>query len=287
MTDVTVLGLGYMGAALAQAFGNAGCEVTVWNRSPVRHDAVLGANIRAAPTVAEAVRESPAVVICIDNPEAVTDLLAPKQVAQLLRGRTVIQLSTCLPRQAVAAERWLAGLGAAYLDGAILCGPASIGTPEGLIVVSGSGATYQSVVGLLSHLGGKVRHVGEDAGAAEALDLAWLSTRFGRFMGMIHAANLCRSQNVDLGEFLALLPDDVQVQHHVGAIRDDAYKHPSASLSVWQASLGLLQQQAADAGINSEFPDLVAAFFDRAVDAGYGDEHVMALYKVMRDSGSA
>jgi 3-hydroxyisobutyrate dehydrogenase-like beta-hydroxyacid dehydrogenase len=34
MRDVTVIGLGNMGSALARAFVEKGCSVTVWNRSP-------------------------------------------------------------------------------------------------------------------------------------------------------------------------------------------------------------------------------------------------------------
>ncbi|MEV6901271.1 NAD(P)-binding domain-containing protein [Amycolatopsis sp. NPDC051372] len=32
--QVSVLGLGRMGSALAAAFRRAGCDVTVWNRTP-------------------------------------------------------------------------------------------------------------------------------------------------------------------------------------------------------------------------------------------------------------
>ncbi len=34
MSDVTVIGLGAMGSAIANAFLNAGHDVTVWNRGP-------------------------------------------------------------------------------------------------------------------------------------------------------------------------------------------------------------------------------------------------------------
>ena len=118
------------------------------------------------------------------------------------------------------------------------------------------------------------------------MDLAWLSTRFGRFMGIIHAANLCRSEAVDLGKFTALFPNDGQIQHHAGTIRDGSFAQKTATLGVWRASLELLRRQAADARINSEFPNHVGSFFDRAVAAGYEEEHVMALYKVMRDANS-
>ncbi len=56
---------------------------------------------------------------------------------------------------------------------------------------------------------------------------------------------------------------------------------------MWGAALQRIQQQGVDANINTEFPDFVASFFKKAVDAGYGEENVMALVKVLQsDSGN-
>jgi 3-hydroxyisobutyrate dehydrogenase-like beta-hydroxyacid dehydrogenase len=159
-----------------------------------------------------------------------------------------------------------------------------LGAESGQLLISGNANTYGKVEKLIGCLGGKIAYLGNNIAAASTLDLAWLSTRFGRFMGIIHAANLCRSEAVDLSKFTALFPDDGQIQHHVGTIRDGSFAQKTATLGVWRASLELLQRQAADARINSEFPNHVGSFFDRAVEAGYEDEHVMALYKVMRDA---
>ena len=101
---------------------------------------------------------------------------------------------------------------------------------------------------------------------------------------MIHAANLCRSEAVALEHFTSLFPDVDQIQHHVGTIRDGSYITISATLDVWNGSLKLLLQQAQDARINAEFPELMNRFFEEATASGFGDEHVMATYKVMRDA---
>jgi 3-hydroxyisobutyrate dehydrogenase-like beta-hydroxyacid dehydrogenase len=60
MTEVTILGMGAMGRALATALVKAGHEVTTWNRTPGR--TVPGA--QEAPTAHEAVEASPLVVRC-------------------------------------------------------------------------------------------------------------------------------------------------------------------------------------------------------------------------------
>lgn len=285
MSDVTVVGLGLMGTALVRTLRRSGYSVSIWNRSPDKCSDLAGDGVTPAPTIADAVSASPATIMCVDHPNATRALLDSEEVIPRLEGRVVIQLSTCLPKVAREAETWLLDKSAEYLDGAILCGPKDLGTSDGQILLSGRSDTYEKVKAILDCLGGNIGYLGENVASASALDLAWLSTRFGRFLGIVHAANVCRSEGVDMKEFTSLFPDDDQVQYHGGTIRDGSYESRSATLDVWHASLKLLQAQAEDAGINADFPRVLGDFFAKAVDAGYGDEHVMAIYKAMRDAG--
>lgn len=284
MSDITIIGLGLMGSAIVRAFKMAEVSQTVWNRSPQKAEAIETDNVAAAKTLPDAVLASPVSIICVDDPRSVFTLFADGLVEPLLDGRTIVQLSTCLPKQAREAATWLATKNAGYLDGAIHCGPDDLGTRNGKLLISGPSATFRQIAGLLDHLGGEVNHVGDQIAAASTLDLAWLSTRFGEFMGMLHAANVCETEGIEIEKFVSMFPNDARIQHHVGTIRDGSYDQRSATLSVWRASLELLRQQAIDADMNAEFPDFVGNLFDQAMRAGLGEEHVMALFKVLRGS---
>ena len=76
MSDITVIGLGLMGAALARAIQRAGHDLTVWNRSPAKMQPFIDDAVAAAPDVVSAVTASPVILICIDN-YAVTRTSAP------------------------------------------------------------------------------------------------------------------------------------------------------------------------------------------------------------------
>jgi 3-hydroxyisobutyrate dehydrogenase-like beta-hydroxyacid dehydrogenase len=54
----TVLGLGQIGAAVAQALVSAGHDVTVWNRTPGKTVENAGRKASVAPTAAEAIAAS-------------------------------------------------------------------------------------------------------------------------------------------------------------------------------------------------------------------------------------
>ena len=59
MTDVTMIGLGAMGSALARAFIGAGHSVTVWNRTAARMKPLVSLGATAASSPADAAIASP------------------------------------------------------------------------------------------------------------------------------------------------------------------------------------------------------------------------------------
>ncbi len=286
MSDITVIGLGLMGAALARAIQRAGHDLSVWNRSPAKMQRFIDDGVAGAADIASAITASPVILICIDN-YAVTDaMLQPDEIAPLLAGRTVVQLSTGTPKEAREASAWMIARGVAYLDGAILAGPKSIGTDDAQILLSGEEAAHERAGKLLECLGGTVRYLGANVGAASVLDLAWLTTDYGRFIAIIHAASLCKSEDVGVDDFISLFPDNPDIQRYAKVIHEESFHECTATLQVWAAALQRIQQQGVDANINTEIPDFVASFFKKAVDAGYGEENVMALVKVLQsDSG--
>jgi 3-hydroxyisobutyrate dehydrogenase-like beta-hydroxyacid dehydrogenase len=238
--------------------------------------------VAGALDVASAIGASPVILICIDNYAVTNTILQSSEIVPLLAGRTVVQLSTGTPKEARETSEWMIARDVAYLDGAILAGPNSIGTDEAQILLSGDEAAYERVGNLLECLGGAVRYLGTNVRAASALDLAWLCTSYGRFMAIIHAANLCKSEDVGVDDFISLFPDNPDIQHYATVIHEESFHECTATLQVWGAALQRIQQQGVDANINTEIPDFVASFFTKAVDAGYGEENVMALVKVLQ-----
>ena len=281
MTDITVIGLGLMGAALARALHEARHGVTVWNRSPERMRPFAETGVATADDVGAAISASPVVLICIDN-YAVTDaLLAPAEITDRLKGRTVVQLSTGTPKEAAEAADRMAALGIDYIDGAILAGPAQIGTAEGHILLCGNEAAYRKIATMLGSLGERVVFLGENVRAAATLDLAWLAACYGRFLSLVHGANMCRAEGVDISDYIDVFPDNPLFRLYLGVVRDGSYDDYTASLGVWGAALERVRQQGQESGINTEFPDFAASFFERAVAAGLAEKNVMALIKVL------
>lgn len=283
MSQISVIGLGLMGTALARTIHRAGHDLTVWNRSAEKMQPFIDDGVAAAPDVTSTITASPVVLICIDN-YAVTDgIVKTDEISPLLAGRTVVQLSTGTPSEARATAEWMKTHDVAYLDGAILCGPPAIGTDASQILLSGDETAYERAGPLLECLGGTVRYLGTNVSTASVLDLAWLCDDFGRFLAVTHAACLCEAEGVGVDEFATLFAEDSPIRRYANVIHSADFGNCTATLRVWRAALQRIQAQSLDARINSDFPDYVDGLLKKAIDAGYGEEHVLAMVKILRN----
>lgn len=77
MSDVSVIGLGAMGSALAAAFLDHGLSTTVWNRSAERADALVAKGAILSATVADALAASKMTVVCLLNYDIVHEAAGP------------------------------------------------------------------------------------------------------------------------------------------------------------------------------------------------------------------
>lgn len=287
MSNVSIIGLGAMGTALARLLLQNGYRVTVWNRSDEKAMPLVREGAILAPSVASAIRASMVTIICATDYKASYCILDTVEVKAALKGRVLVQLSTGSPQQARDNEKWAKELGVDYLDGAILASPQQMGTPGATIFTSGSKTAFLQSEPFLTCLAGNVPYLGEQASTASSTDLAFLSYLFGVYLGFFHGARILESDGLRIDAFGSLI---AQVSPVIGevikyeseVIQTENYEHPQSSVNMCMSTLNLLMEQAREAGITNEFPAFAHGLFKKAVDAGYGHEEVGALIKVMR-----
>jgi 3-hydroxyisobutyrate dehydrogenase-like beta-hydroxyacid dehydrogenase len=282
MSDISVFGLGLMGSALARVLQQAGHKITVWNRSSEKMVPFVAEGATGAPSVVSAAIASPVLLVCVDSYDVTMDFLGSDEVAPHLAGRTLIQLSTGTPREALDAAAWFNNCGVAYIDGAILVLPSGIGTEDAQILFAGPKREFRQVEPILQCLGGNLRYLGENVRAAATLNLAWLCQRLGLILGAVHGALLCKSEDVGTDIYATIFPEGDRVQMLAQVIHLGEFGKPDVTVRAWHAVLQRLQRQARESEISSEFPGFAAGILERAIAAGYGEEDVAALIKVMR-----
>ncbi|MEJ1164510.1 NAD(P)-binding domain-containing protein [Variovorax sp. CCNWLW186] len=284
MTDVSLIGLGPMGIALARAL-QPGHTLTVWNRTAERANPILNQGTVLAPSALAAVQASPVVLVCVADYAASRSILATPGVADALRGKVLVQLSTGTPQD--ARDDWAALSGVAYLDGALLATPGQIGRPDTPLFISGEERALASCRPVLEAIAGNILYMGEPIGNAAAWDLATLSCMFGAMSGFFHGVRICESEGLKVNEFSQMIGAISPVLGEMidaegQAVHAGRYGEPESSMATCAGSGRLFVKQAREAKLDASFPDFMMGLFDRALGAGFANERLAAMIKVLR-----
>lgn len=283
---VTVIGLGIMGTALANALLAKGLEVTVWNRNPAKAATLSEKGAIVAADITTAIEASLLVVICVSDYKATEKILGAEGVTNVLHGRTLVQLSTGTPKEAREFESWTKQHGASCLNGDILAWPRQIGTSDATISICGDGEKFKQHEPVLNSLAG-FNYLGEEPGASAVLFSAVMAYLAGNWIGFCHGALICENEGFQTDYFGNLIhsisPILAAESKHMGqVIQQNNFSDPESTINTTGHDLHLLVQQAEEAGISKELPKFAANLFQRAIDAGYGGEEHAAIIKVLR-----
>ena len=284
MSEVTVIGLGNMGSALARVLQANGHLVTVWNRSPEKAAPLVEKGALLAPSAAAAITASPVIVVCVTNYAAANQILA--EAATGLSGKLLVHFTTGSPQDARASEAWAHEHGAEYLDCAITGSPSSIGTPGAHILVAGRETAFQKAEPILRLLANNLDYKGEPIGLSSAWEMVFIMHYYGMFLSLFHCVQICQAEGIPLEEYITLLGEQGKNYEKwlCENIQSGNYQETSAPLELWAGGIQQIAQHARDSHINAEFPQLAARLFQQAMEAGYGREEVSALFKVLKRS---
>ncbi|MFI8940936.1 NAD(P)-dependent oxidoreductase [Streptomyces syringium] len=284
--QVSVLGLGAMGSALAGALVKAGYATTCWNRSPGKADDLVAQGAKAADTAGDAVRASALVIACLLDHASVHEVLDP--LADELAGRTLVNVTTTSPAQSRELADWAAQAGVAYLDGGIMAVPHMIGQPGSSILYSGSADVFHQYKPLLD-LWGDSTYFGEDAGLASLYDLALLAGMYVMFAGFMHGAAMVAPAGVTAGEFATRAAPWLTAM--TGAFQGFAEVIDGGDYTVeGQQSLDFsnlsdLLAASSDQGISTDVVAMVQRLIQRQIDAGHGEEGFARIFESIKQPG--
>src|SRR5438067_454477 len=75
MTDIAYLGTGLLGSALIEAAAKRGDQITAWNRTAKKAQALEAFGVRAAPTPSDAVRGASRIHLVLRDDAVVEDVI--------------------------------------------------------------------------------------------------------------------------------------------------------------------------------------------------------------------
>ncbi|BCY11414.1 2-hydroxy-3-oxopropionate reductase [Actinoplanes sp. L3-i22] len=290
MWTIGFIGLGVMGAPMADNLVKAGFDVAGHTRRPGGTDRLVAAGGRHAASVAEAVRGADVVITMLpDSPDVEEVVLGPDGVIEHADpGALVIDMSTVRPQTARAIE---SAAGAASLQA--LDAPVSGGEQGAIdavlsIMVGGAAVAFERARPVFEALGTTITHVGP-AGAGQLVKAANQLVVGGTIELVAEAIVLLEASGVDPARGLRVLGGGLAgstVLDRKGAAMLERRFQPGFRVDLHHKDFGIVLDAARSAKVALPVGELVAQLIEAVRDLGHGDlDHGVLLRGVEQLSG--
>ncbi len=266
-----------MGTPMARHLLAAGHEVTVWNRTRTRSEALVDDGAHVAPSAVEAVKDVPVVMTSLfDDAAYEAVLFGPDGVlAALQPGVLHVSLSTMSVNlsQRLADEH--ARHSRQYLAAPVFGRPNVAEAGKLWITIAGAEDTVAQARPLLEVFSRGISVVGAKPPQAHALKLGGNFLISAMILSLSEAFVYADSQGIDPAIFLeavnsALFQSPFYASY--GKVMLNPPQNAGASMGLGEKDNRLLRQAAASAHVGLSLADKLAEIFTQARQLGLGEE---------------
>lgn len=293
LLNVSFLGLGVMGGAIARHIGKAGHTLTVFNRSQDRLDTWLEANpglaSRVARSPAEAAEGADVVITCVGNDDDLADVvLSPHGVFTSLKAGCVFvdhtTVSARIARQiAVEARDKLIHCVDAPMTGS------QIGAEEGRLTVmcGGRKEAIEAARPVMEAYTRRIVHVGK-AGAGQTTKMANQICIAGIVAGLAEAVRFSQAAHLDPTQVYEAISGGAaqswQMDNRWQTMVDDEFDFGFA-IDWMRKDLGLAMDEGRGLGVSLPITALVNQLFADVQAMGGGRQDTSALIRRLPRKG--
>jgi 2-hydroxy-3-oxopropionate reductase len=292
MRKIGFIGLGVMGAPMAENLVKAGFDVVGHTRRPGGTDRLVAAGGRHAGSVAEAARGADVVITMLpDTPDVTSVVLGPDGVlASSDPGALIIDMSTIQPQAARQIAAAAGADGRPALDAPVSGGEQGAIEAALSIMVGGEDAAFERARPVFEALGTTIVHVGP-AGAGQLVKAANQLVVAGTIELVAEAIVLMEASGVDAALGLEVLGgglagSTVLARKGIGML--ERRFRPGFRVDLHHKDLGIVLDAARDAKVALPVGELVAQLMEAVRDLGNGHlDHGVLLRGVEHLSGLA
>ena len=283
---VSVLGLGHMGAPIADRLIEAGHDVAVWNRTASVAEAFgdRGATVLRRPRDAWHHGDAAILMLAHDGAVRAVALGPDGLLGRPGNGRTLIDMSTIsvdgsaqLAERAADTETW-------FLRAPVTGNPSVVVAGNLGIIISGPREAYEAVEGMLRDVGPNHFYVGS-AEQARVVKLGLNLIIGGTAQLMSEALVMAEQNDIDRAKMLEVMGGSAVgspfVKYKTAALVADDYASTFTATGLYK-DLALALECANGAGVSLPITALVQQLVQGCIAQGMGDLDLMALLPRMR-----
>lgn len=274
---IGIAGVGKMGQAVAQRLMGLGHELSVWNRSPSRADALVAAGARRVERVAQLAGSCDVVISLLTDAPAIEAVYTGPE--GLLQGGPAlfIEMSTVAPEFQAQMGQRARQAGARYLECPVggSVGPAKEGKLIGF--VAGEAADVQAARPLIEQMCRKVVEVGAHGNGARMklavnLPLMVYWQTLGEALSLVQSLDIDPKVLVDVLSESSGGPNMLKVRG--GMIADALAGTPQSTVTVdlvtMRKDVRTMVEQGTKNGFSMPLTQITLDHLNQAVDQGLG-----------------
>ena len=285
---VGFVGIGTMGSGMARNMAKKGFEVTLWNRTKERAEALKGERLTVASSLAELVGRVDGFCTCLSTPAVVEETVfgANGLLASAKKGQFFIDFSTGPTELAKKVDAACRKLGVDYLDAPVT--GSKTGAAEGtLIVMAGGEATaLERLKPLLASMSQKVVHCGP-AGAGSQIKLSANALIAAMLQAFSEGLLLTSAAGLNPATFLEVVQSATYRSPYYdfkGKALLEGDTTTNFRVDLMLKDLTLMVANARSHGVPTPSADNVQALYRAAVDAGKGALDIASVISVLEES---
>lgn len=284
MQNVSILGTGLLGSAVATRLKDRRFQVQVWNRTPTRAAPLAAQGIEVMASAAAAVAQAPVTLLLLSDADAIRATLFAAAAPIDLTDRIIIQMGTIAPAESRALAAAVARAGGEYLEAPVLGSLPEARGGRLILMAGGDLDLFQRCQPLLEALAEAPQRIGE-VGQAASLKLAMNQLIAGLTASFAYSLGLVRAEGLDVEQFMTLLRGSAlyapTFDKKLGKYLAHDYRQANFPLKHLVKDLALFQQVASSAGMDTSVLAALEEVAARAQAAGLGDADYATLYAAL------
>jgi 3-hydroxyisobutyrate dehydrogenase len=285
------LGLGAMGAPMAGCLAHAGHPVVAYDIVPGLAAALAADGVRAADSIAAAVREADLVAIMVATPDQVDEVLfgpagAAGAAGALAPGAVVVIMATVGPEVVAEVAARLGRGGVAVVDAPVSGGVQRAAAGDLLIMVSGADDAVGRARPLLDALARSAPVVGPAPGDGQRMKLVNQLLCGVHIAAAAEALAFAESLGLDPGACWRVLRDGAAAsfmfEDRGARMVGGEFEPPRSALDIFVKDMGLVSAAAQHAGASAPLTTVTRRLYEEGHERGLGRKDDAALIEVLR-----
>jgi 3-hydroxyisobutyrate dehydrogenase len=281
------IGLGIMGRGMSRNLLKAGFDLTLWNRTASKADALVAEGAKKAQHLADLAAHCDIIITCVsDTPDVREVLLGENGVLDALRpGALVIDMSTISPQATRELAELISAQGGHMLDAPISGG--SEGAEKGTlsIMVGGDAVQFKRALPVFQAMGKTITHVG-GAGAGQTVKLVNQILVVVNALAVSEALLFAQAGNLDLEKALQAVSGGAAGSWMLSNRGPQVIQRdwrPGFTIDLQQKDLRLVLEEAQQLGVPTLATSLIANLYRGLQARGLGGEGNHALVKALEN----